>query len=51
MNRRIASALPSLPAWAAGIPASDVAVEKLLTTRFDGDRSGACVQAAVIDSG
>ena len=51
MNRRIASALLCLPAWAAGIPASDVAVEKLLTARFDGDRSGACVQAAVIDSG
>jgi D-alanyl-D-alanine-carboxypeptidase/D-alanyl-D-alanine-endopeptidase len=30
---------------------SDADVERLLAARFDGDRSGACVQAAVIEAG
>jgi D-alanyl-D-alanine-carboxypeptidase/D-alanyl-D-alanine-endopeptidase len=52
MNRMIATALLSLlPGLAAAVPASDADIEKLLAARFDGDRTGACVQAAVIDAG
>lgn len=51
MKRKLLTALLCLPALAAAMPDSDAAVEKLLTTRFDGDRSGACVQAAVISDG
>lgn len=51
MKRKLLSALLCLPALAAALPDSDAAVEKLLTTRLDGDRSGACVQAAVIEQG
>ena len=47
-----AGAALCLPLWLqAAVPASDTAVERLLATRLDGDRSGACVQAAVVDQG
>lgn len=51
MKRPLLSALMCLPALAAAMPSSDADVERLLAARLDGDRSGACVQAAVIDSG
>jgi len=51
MKRKTLVALLCLPAMAAAMPDSDAAVERLLTARFDGDRSGACVQAAVIEQG
>lgn len=51
MKRKLLSALMCLPALGVAMPDSDAAVERLLTTRFDGDRSGACVQAAVIEQG
>ncbi len=46
----LAGALLALSPWlqAAG---SDADVERLLAARFDGDRTGACVQAAVIEAG
>lgn len=51
MKRLIqAGALLALSPWlqAAG---SDADVERLLAARLDGDRTGACVQAAVIEAG
>lgn len=51
MKHGLIAALLSLPALATALPASDADVEKLLAARFDGDRSGACVQAAVIEPG
>ena len=51
MKRKLLSALLCLPALAAAMPDSNAAVERLLAARFDGDRSGACVQAAVISEG
>lgn len=51
MKHKLLSALMCLPALAAAVPGSDADVGKLLTARFDGDRSGACVQAAVIEPG
>lgn len=51
MKRKTLVALLCLPAMAAAMPDSDTAVERLLAARFDGDRSGACVQAVVIDAG
>lgn len=51
MKRKLLTAMMSLPILAAAMPASDADVEKLLAARFDGDRSGACVQAAVIEPG
>jgi len=51
MKRKTLVVLLCLPALAAAMPDSDAAVERLLATRFDGDRSGACVQAAVIEPG
>lgn len=46
----LAGALLALSPWlhAAG---SDADVERLLAARFDGDRTGVCVQAAVIEAG
>jgi CubicO group peptidase (beta-lactamase class C family) len=46
----LAGALLALSPWlqAAG---SDADVERQLAARFDGDRTGACVQAAVIEAG
>lgn len=38
-----------LPAWAAPRPDSPAALEQRLAERLAGDRSGACVQAAVIE--
>ncbi|MFT7776043.1 serine hydrolase domain-containing protein [Roseateles sp.] len=38
-----------LPAWAAPLPDSPAALEQRLAARLSGDRSGACVQAAVIE--
>lgn len=52
MKRKLLSALMMcLPALAAAMPAGDADVEKLLAARLDGDRTGACVQAAVIEAG
>ncbi|MFN7726358.1 MAG: serine hydrolase domain-containing protein [Rubrivivax sp.] len=48
----VAAAALALPMWAqAGLPTSDADVARLLAARLDGDRTGACVQAAVIDAG
>ncbi|MDR7333140.1 serine hydrolase domain-containing protein [Roseateles asaccharophilus] len=51
MTRHLFAALTCLPMLAMAVPASDADVEKLLADRFDSDRSGACVQAAVIEPG
>lgn len=51
MKHPLITALLYLPVVAGAMPASEAAVEQLLAQRFDGDRSGACVQAAVIDQG
>ncbi|MFG6412561.1 serine hydrolase domain-containing protein [Roseateles sp. DC23W] len=51
MTRPLFAALTCLPMFAMALPASDADIEKLLATRFDGDRSGTCVQAAVIEPG
>lgn len=51
MKRPLVTTLLCLPALAAAQTVSDADVERLLTARLDGDRSGACVQAAVIDQG
>jgi CubicO group peptidase (beta-lactamase class C family) len=50
MKRQLLGTLLCLPTLLLAA-ASDDAVERMLAARFDGDRSGACVQAAVIEPG
>jgi CubicO group peptidase (beta-lactamase class C family) len=50
MKRQLLGTLLCLPTLLQAA-ASDDAVERMLAARFDGDRSGACVQAAVIEPG
>jgi CubicO group peptidase (beta-lactamase class C family) len=38
-----------LPTWSAGLADSDAALTRRLDARFAGDRTGACIVAAVID--
>lgn len=47
----LAAALALPMGLQAAVPGSDADVDRLLAARLDGDRTGACVQAAVIEPG
>lgn len=45
----MASLVFAVPTWAGDPPQDPAALQRLLASRFKGDRSGACVLAAVLD--